>query len=366
MREIDKLFTICMERNASDLHLVVGRPPVLRIGSILENIEGEKLKPADIEKISMNLLTDAQKKILEKKRELDFAISIPGVSRFRGNIHYQRGSVAAAFRALPLRIPTLEELRLPVKVLTQMANRKSGLVLVTGPTGAGKSTTLASVIDLINTERKCHIITIEDPLEYIHSHKMSIVQQREVHEDTLSFASALKHVLRQDPDVILVGEMRDLETFSATMTAAETGHLVFSTLHTKDAIQTVDRIISVFPAHQQEQARVQLAGALEGIIAQRLIPMPKGNGLIPAFEVLTATDATRSLIREGRTHLIPSTIESGAKYDMISMDRSLVNLYKQGLISKELLMRNCVKPDYVMNLMNAAQASETPRQKSRV
>jgi len=349
--EIKKLFNLCIEKNASDLHIVVGRPPVLRIGVLLEDVESEALKPADVERIICGFLNDEQKKHLETKRELDFVISIPRVSRFRGNVHFQRGTLAAAFRVLPLVIPSMEDLRLPEEVLTQLARRKSGLVLVTGPTGSGKTTTMASAIDWINSERKCHIITIEDPLEFMHSHDKSVVEQREIHEDTLSFASALKHVLRQDPDVIMVGEMRDLETFSATMTAAETGHLVFSSLHTKDVVQTVDRIISVFPSHQQDQARTQLAGALEGVIAQRLMPTANENSLIVACEVMVATDAVRSLIREGRTHLIPSTIESSTKHGMISMDRALADLYKQGLITKSTMFRNCIKPEYVKNLL---------------
>ncbi len=355
--DMTRLFKICIEREASDLHLIAGRPPVIRVGGTLVNIETSILKPADIETLIKKILNEEQKKYLQIDRELDLAVSIPGVSRFRANVHYQRGSMAAAFRALPSNMPRMEDLRVPEKALIELARRKSGLVLVTGPTGAGKTTTMASVIDFINSERKCHIITIEDPLEFLHSHNKAIIEQRELHEDTLSFSSALKHVLRQDPDVIMVGEMRDLETFSATMTAAETGHLVLSSLHTKDAIQTIDRIISVFPAHQQDQARVQLAGALEGIISQRLVSQSGENKLILAYEVLIATDAVRALIREGRTHLIPSTLESSSKYGMVSMDRSLVNLYKQGLITKEILFRNCIKTDYVKGLLNNREGS---------
>ncbi len=357
MKEIEKLFRACMESNASDLHLIVGRPPVLRIGVTLDNVDGKALRPADMERIVNELLSDKQKQILKQERELDFAVSIPGLSRFRGNVHYQRGTLAAAFRALPLSIPSMEDLKLPVDVLTHFAQRKSGLVLVTGPTGSGKSTTMASVIDMINAQRKCHIITIEDPLEFIHSHNKAIVEQRELHEDTLSFTSALKHALRQDPDVLLVGEMRDLDTFSATMTAAETGHLVFSSLHTKDVVQTIDRIINVFPSHQQDQARVQLAGAIEGIICQRLVPKSDENRMVVVCEVMVATDAIRSLIREGKTHMIPSTIESSSKHDMVTMDRSLVNLYRQGLITKATLLRNCIKPDYVNGMLNNKAAS---------
>ncbi len=331
--------------------MAAGRPPVMRIGGVLESMDLPELSPADLERLIFGVLSDEQKNVLIDQRELDFALSIRGLSRFRGNIHYQRGTLAAAFRALPLKIPTMEDLGVPVRVLTQLARRNSGLVLVTGPTGSGKSTTMASVIELINHERECHIITIEDPIEHIHNHHKALVEQREVHGDTLSFASALKHVLRQDPDVILVGEMRDLETFSATITAAETGHLVFSSLHTKDSIQTVDRIINVFPSHQHDQVRVQLAGALEGIICQRLLPHAHENRLIIACEVMVATDAIRTLIREGKTHMIASSIESSSQDGMISMDRSLVNLFKQGMITQETLLRNCVKPKYIKGLI---------------
>jgi twitching motility protein PilT len=317
----------------------------------LQNLGHEELQPAEIQDLLYSLLSHDQRLLLESQRELDFGISIPGVSRFRGNAHYQRSSLAASFRTLPLSIPTLEELKVPAEILERLAMRSSGMVLVTGPTGSGKTTTMASTIDVINERRECHIITIEDPIEYLHKHKRALIKQRELHTDTLSFSSALKHILRQDPDVILVGEMRDPDTFSAAITAAETGHLVFSSLHTKDSIQTIDRIIDAFPPHQQAQIRIQLAGTLEGIICQRLLPHATENRLVLAYEVLLVTDAVRTLIRESKTHMIASSIESSSKLGMITMDRSLVNLYEGRQITREMLMRNCIKPDYVKDMI---------------
>jgi len=354
---IRQFFEQCVAHKASDLHLAAGRPPVLRVAGKLENLNGDALNPADVDDLVFTLLTPEQRALLESERELDFAISVPGVSRFRGNAHYQRSTLAASFRTLPLKIPMLEELGVPTDVLMRMATRNSGLILVTGPTGSGKTTTLASILDVINTQRECHIITVEDPIEYLHNHKKALVKQRELHTDTRSFAAALKHILRQDPDVILVGEMRDLETFGATITAAETGHLVFSSLHTKDSIQTIDRIIDAFPPHQQAQIRIQLAGALEGIICQRLLPHAHEQRLVLACEVLVATDAVRTLIREEKSHMLSSTIESSAKTGMISMDRSLVNLYERHIITRETLMRNCIKPDYVKDLVGGRALS---------
>jgi twitching motility protein PilT len=330
---------------------------VLRIAGKLENLRTGELTPRNVEELVSTLLSPEQWELLEAQRELDFAISVPGVSRFRGNAHFQRSTLAASFRTLPLTIPLLEELGVPVEVLTRMATRSSGLVLVTGPTGSGKTTTLASLLDLINSQRESHIITIEDPIEYLHNHKKALVKQRELHTDTLSFGRALKHILRQDPNVILVGEMRDLETFSATITAAETGHLVFSSLHTKDSIQTIDRIIDAFPPHQQSQIRIQLAGALEGIVCQRLLPHANEQKLILACEVLVATDAVRSMIREEKTHMLSSTIESSTKQGMVTMDRSLLNLYDRHLITRETLMRNCIKPDYVLDMLGSREHS---------
>jgi twitching motility protein PilT len=352
MTNIPQLFKTCFERNASDLLIAVGRPPVIKIAGKLVNLGTGVLGPADVKSLIYELLTDRQRELLEKDRELGFVISIPGVSRFRGNVHFQRGTLAAAFRLLPLTVPSMKELRIPETVLSRVARLSSGLVLVSGPAGSGKSTTLASVIDLINSERECHIITIEDPIEHLHNHKNSLVEQREIHEDTLSFASALKHVLRQEPDVILVGEMRDPETFSSAITAAEKGILVFSSLHTKDVVQTIDRIINFFPVHRHQQIFMQLAGALEGIICQQLLPLANEQGRIAACEVMVATDEIRALIRAGQTHKIHGAIDAGAKHGMKNMDLSLVNFFKQGIISEDTLLRYCIKPDYIKNLLD--------------
>jgi twitching motility protein PilT len=286
-----------------------------------------------------------QKQKFEEQKELDFSLSISHISRFRVNVHFQRGSVAAAFRAISSTIRGFEDLNLPVKVCERLSRRPSGLTLITGPTGSGKSTSLAAIVDLINGERDCHIITVEDPIEYLHQHKKALVEQREVHEDTYSFSNALKYVLRQDPDVILVGEMRDLETISAALTAAETGHLVFSTLHTVDVAQTVDRVIDVFPPHQQEQIRIQLAGVIEGVLCQTLLPMATGRGRIISVEIMIGTDAIRNLIREGKTHQIYTQLEAGANVGMQTMDRAIADLYKRGKITRETALMHSRKPD---------------------
>lgn len=343
--EIAELLRMTVERDASDLHLAVGRPPVLRIDGKLLNVEAPPLTAADTRRMVYGILTDIQKQKFEEMKELDFSLSISHISRFRVNVHFQRGSVAAAFRAINSKISGFEELALPVKVCERFARRPSGLVLITGPTGSGKSTTLAAIIDMINNERECHIITVEDPIEYLHQHKKALIEQREVHEDTYSFTNALKYVLRQDPDVIMVGEMRDLETISAALTAAETGHLVFSTLHTVDVAQTIDRVIDVFPPHQQEQIRIQLGGVIEGILCQTLLPTSAGRGRTIAVEVLVGTDGIRNLIREGKTHQIATQIEAGGALGMQTMDRAIADLYKRGKITKETAMLHARKQD---------------------
>lgn len=343
--EISELLRLTNDRNASDLHIAVGRPPVIRIDGRLQNVDAPPLTPAETRRMIYGVLTDLQKQKFEEHKELDFSLSISNLSRFRVNVHFQRGTVAAAFRAITSTIRTFEELNLPVRVCERMARRPSGLVLCTGPTGSGKSTTLAAMVDLINSERECHIITVEDPIEYLHNHKKALVEQREVNEDTFSFSNALKYSLRQDPDVIMVGEMRDLETISAAITAAETGHLVFSTLHTVDVAQTIDRIVDVFPPHQQEQIRTQLAGVIEGILCQTLLPVATGRGRIIAVEILMGTDAVRSLIREGKTHQLYTQIEAGGGLGMQTMDRAIAELYKRGRIGRDIALTHARKPD---------------------
>jgi len=348
--EMVDLLRATVQMNASDLHLAVGRPPVLRIHGSLVNFETEPLSATETRRLVYSILSDDQKKILEETKELDFSLSLTNVSRFRINAHFQRGSVAAAVRTIPSTIRNFEELGLPRAVMENLARRPNGFVMVTGPTGSGKSTTLAAMVDMINHERDCHIITIEDPIEYLYRHEKALVEQREVREDTQSFASALKYALRQDPDVLMIGEMRDLETIHAALTAAETGHLVLSTLHTSDAVQTIDRIIDVFPPHQQEQVRVQLASVLEGVLCQKLLPSSYAGRVI-ALEILIATDAVRNLIREAHSHQIPTMIEAGAAHGMITMDRSLADLYKRGKISREVAMLSAKKPAEIKRMI---------------
>lgn len=344
--EIAELLRLTVERDASDLHIAVGRPPVMRIDGRLVNVEATPvLTAAEARRLIYSVLNDLQKQKFEESKELDFSLSIANVSRFRVNTHFQRGSVAAAFRTIPATIRGFEELHLPVKICQRLARRPNGLVLCTGPTGVGKSTTLAAMVDLVNRERECHIITIEDPIEYLHAHKKALVEQREVNEDTASFASALKFVLRQDPDVIMVGEMRDQETIAAALTAAETGHLIFSTLHTVDAVQTVDRVIDVFPPYQQGQIRIQFAGVVEGILCQKLLPSAMGKGRELALEIVIVNDAVRSLIREGKTHQLPTQIEAGGALGMQTADRAIAELYKRGRITREIALLNAHKPE---------------------
>ncbi len=323
-----------VERNASDLHITEGEPPILRINGELVSIEGSRLTSDDMKRMIYSILTDRQKVKFEEEMELDFSLYIPNISRFRINVHQQRGSVEAAFRVVLLNIRSLEELGLP-PIVGKLALKPNGMVIITGPTGMGKTTTLAAMVDLINTERSCLIVTIEDPIEYLFKNKKSVIKQREVGSDTHSFAAALKHVLRQDPDVILIGEMRDLETIATAITAAETGHLVLSTLHTPDAPQTIDRIIDVFPPHQQQQVMVQLAGCIQGIVAQQLLPRKDGKGRVVATEIMVGTDAVRSCARERRTHQLATIIQTGSQYGMVTMDKCLKDLYLRGIISYE-------------------------------
>ncbi len=319
-------------KKASDVHLVVGKPPMLRIHGKLEEFGDEILNPDTCKFLIYSILNEEQRVKFELEKELDFSFGIKDLGRFRANIHYQRGTIAAALRSINTVIPTMEALGLPA-VLKSFTEFNNGLVLVTGPTGSGKSTTLATMIDEINRNKAEHIITIEDPIEYLHRHQKCIVEQREIGADTGSFASALRFALRQDPDVILIGEMRDLETIVAALTAAETGHLVFGTLHTRDAAQTIDRIVDVFPPNQQQQIRMQLSNALKGIVSQQLIPNRTGSGMELGYEILVGTPAIGNLIREGKTHQIYSMIQTGAKYGMKTMDTVLKELFEKGKIS---------------------------------
>lgn len=349
-----ELLKIMVERKASDLHLAVGSPPSARIDGKLNPFEEYGiLQNESLKEILYKILTEEQIKKFEETRELDFSYSMPGISRFRGNMLFQRGTIGAVFRAIPSRPLTLEELNLP-PVVKELCERPRGLILVTGPTGSGKSTTLASMIDYINKNRPEHIVTIEDPIEFLHKSQKSIIRQRELGSDTLSFGEALKHVLRQDPDVILVGEMRDLETISLAVTAAETGHLVFGTLHTTTASSTIDRIIDVFPSHQQQQIRMQLSNTLEGVLCQTLVPKKDGKGRVCAMEILIGVAGVRNLIREGKTHQIINMLQSGAQVGMQSLNTSLQKIFKQGLISKEDALAKSSQPDELQRLISGS------------
>lgn len=352
--ELIDLLRVMLEKGSSDLHLAVGRPPVLRVDGELIDSSYPPLGPEECRRLIYSVLTDTQKARFERDKELDFSLSVKNLSRFRVNVHSQRGTVAMAIRAIPYEIRTIEELRLP-PVVKDICTKNRGLVLVTGPTGSGKSTSLAAMIDLINRTRQCHIITIEDPIEYLHDHKLALVEQRELEADTHSFSSALKYAMRQDPDVILVGEMRDLETIQSAITAAETGHLVFATLHTNDAAQTVDRMIDVFPPHQQQQIRIQLSAVLEAVLSQQLLPMATGKGRMAAIEVLIGTPAIQALIREGKTQQILPMMEAGQKYGMVTMNRSLLELYLKRHITYELAMRKSQNRDDLARLIEQAQ-----------
>jgi twitching motility protein PilT len=338
---VAELLERVLELGASDLHLTSGARPVVRVNGRLGQLDGYPVMvPDEVQSMVYSILTQRQRERLESELELDCAHALPGRARFRLNVYFQRDSVGAAFRLIPEEIKPLEELGIPPQVgnLSRLAR---GFVLVTGPTGSGKSTTLASLVDLANRERTDHIMTVEDPIEFLHTHKSCIVNQREVGEDTRSFANALKHVLRQDPDIILVGELRDLETISIALTAAETGHLVFATLHTQDAPQTIDRVIDVFPTNQQQQVRVQLAGAIQGVVCQQLLPTADGGGRVVGVEVMMATPAIRNLIREGKTHQIYSAMQAGGRHGMQTMDQSLADLVRRGKVGYNQGLERC-------------------------
>jgi twitching motility protein PilT len=348
---LNELLTEMVEMGASDLHLSSGLPPCVRIDGHIRPMDGyEPLNPSELRQMVYTILTQRQREKFEENLELDTSHPVPNVGRFRLNVFIQRDSVGAVLRAIPYKIVPLEKLGIPPMVRS-FADLPRGLVLVTGPTGSGKSTTLASIVDVINTTHSYHIMTVEDPIEFVHTHKRCVVNQREVGEDTRSFSDALKHVLRQDPDVILVGEMRDLETISTALTAAETGHLVFGTLHTQDAPQSIDRVIDVFPAHQQQQIRVQLASALQAIVTQQLLPRAGGRGRAAACEVLVATPAIRNLIREGKIHQIYSAMQAGGKYGMQTMDQHLAQLVRSSAISMDVALERCHHEDDIRRLV---------------
>ena len=343
--QLHQLLRAMIEKGASDLHITTGSPPLLRIDGAIVPLKLPKLEPVDTKRLCYTILTEEQKIAFEQSNELDFACGVRGLSRFRGNIFMQRDNVAGAFRTIPFKILTFEELGLP-QAVADLAQKPSGLVLVTGPTGSGKSTTLASMIDKINTEQRLHIITIEDPIEYLHPHKLSVVNQREVGTDTEAFKTALKYALRQDPDVVLVGEMRDLETIEAALTISETGHLVFATLHTNSAVSTINRIIDVFPPHQQQQVRAKLSFVLQGVISQQLIPRLGAPGRVMALEVMLPNPAIRNLIREDKVHQIYSSMQVGQeKHGMQTLNQSLFSLYARRIISLEEAMGRSLEPD---------------------
>ena len=335
---IEEILSKAKEAGASDVHITVGIPPKMRVNGKLITMEGPKLLPPDTMEIAIHVMNEKQRQHFEENGEVDMSFAIAGEGRYRVNVYKQRGSIAMAFSLVGTTIPSPESLGVPQSVI-DLYQKKRGLVLVTGPTGSGKSTTLASIIDTVNNNREAHVITLEDPIEYLHQHKKSIVNQREIGLDSNNYAKALRAALREDPDVILVGEMRDFETISTAITAAETGHLVFSTLHTIGAASTVDRVIDVFPPHQQQQIRVQFANVLEAVISQQLIPMVNGEGRVAAFEVLHNNPAVRNLIREGKTHQLTSVMQTNRKMGMITMDDALTQLYQEYKISREMALQ---------------------------
>ncbi len=350
MYDINDLLIEVLEREASDLHITSGLPPMVRVNGDLRPLDYPRLMPKDTQQLIYSILTQEQREQVERRKEYDMSYSVPGRSRFRVNVYFQRNSLSAAFRLIPMNIKSLSELGLPSS-LDEIIKKPRGFIVVTGPTGCGKSTTLAALVDLINSTRPVHIMTVEDPIEYLHKHKKGMVNQREVGPDTDSFTNALKYVLRQDPDVILIGEMRDIETISTALTAAETGHLVFATLHTQDAPQTIDRIIDVFPPHQQQQVRMQLASSLQCIVAQQLLPAIDGTGRCVAAELLIPTPGVRNQIREAKTHQIRNTMQTGQKFGMITMDNSLASLYRAGKISFETALAQAHDPQEVKQLL---------------
>jgi twitching motility protein PilT len=354
---IDDLLRIVVEKGASDLHLCAGVPPVIRVDGRLIPTNYEKATPQDTQRLMYDILTDEQIQRFESTLELDFSYSLGKMARFRVNVYRDRGAVAAAFRLIPTRIPTIRELNLP-PVLEELTRLPRGLIIVTGPTGSGKSTTQAAMINQINMERSVHIVTIEDPIEYLHTHRFSIINQRELGQDTKSFHNALRAVLREDPDVILVGEMRDPETIALAITAAETGHLVLATLHTNSAATTIDRIVDVFPPGQQEQIRIQLSNSIQAVICQQLLPRAGQPGRVPAVEVMIATPAIRNLIRESKAHQITSVIQTSANVGMQTMDQSLRDLYMKGWITLEEALSRAMNPEELKKMISPTTVTE--------
>ncbi|HLK40277.1 MAG TPA: type IV pilus twitching motility protein PilT [Polyangiaceae bacterium] len=353
---LHQLLKTMIEKGASDMHITTGTPPLLRIDGSIIPLKLPPLGPVETKQLCFSVLSEEQRAEFEKSNELDLSFGVKSLSRFRANIYMQRGAVAGAFRTIPFKILTFDELGLP-QVVADFADKPSGLILVTGPTGSGKSTTLAAIIDKINSEQRLHIVTIEDPIEYLHTHKLSVVNQREVGSDTVGFKHALKYVLRQDPDVVLVGEMRDLETIEAALTISETGHLVFATLHTNSAISTINRIIDVFPPHQQPQVRSKLSFVLQGVVSQQLLPRHNAPGRVLALEVLVPNQAIRNLIREDKIHQVYSQMQVGQdKYAMQTLNQCLYSLFQRRLISQEEAMNRSVEPEEMRMMMEGRSA----------
>jgi twitching motility protein PilT len=360
VRSIDDLLEQMVARGASDLHVTVGAEPTVRIMGQLERLgEFDRLLPDETQRLLYRILSTEQQKHLEIKRQIDVSYSIPGLARFRVNVYFQRESLGAAFRMIPAELKTLEQLGMP-PAISELGKRPRGLVLVTGPTGSGKSTTLAALIDEINQSRADHIMTIEDPIEFLHRHKRCIVNQREIGPDAISFADALRGALRQDPDVILLGEMRDLETIETALTAAETGHLVFATLHTQDAPSTVDRLIDVFPGPQQEQVRVQIAATLQGVVTQTLLPRLDGSGRVAAVEILLPDDAVRNLIRQAKVEQIYSIMQTGTQRGMQTLEQNLADLVLRGIVSTDIAIQRSSRPEQLEGILKRGGIEVAP------
>ncbi|PKK91763.1 MAG: type IV pili twitching motility protein PilT [Candidatus Wallbacteria bacterium HGW-Wallbacteria-1] len=350
---LNDLLNLVVDNEASDLHITVGTPPVIRVDGDLVSTDLDVLTPMDTRSLIYNMLTAEQQKQFEELLELDISYSVHGFGRFRVNIYKQRGCLGAAFRVIPSKIPALNELGLPQKI-KDFSRLPKGLVLITGPTGSGKSTTLAALTDQVNREQRNHIITVEDPIEYLHYHKKSIVNQRELHVDTYSFGEALKRILRQDPDVVLIGEMRDLETVSAALTLAETGHLVYGTLHTTDCAQTINRIIDIFPPFQQQQIRTQLSFVLQGVVAQQLLPLASGKGRAPAIEIMLQTPAVQNLVREQKIHQLYTVMQTSTNIGMQTFEQSLKDLYMRGDISLSEAMSRTLFPEELQRMIKSS------------